>query len=72
MIVGDNGGRHPWGGQQAADGQGIQVLQETPLSAGADVPADVREECDGLGDELPRAIMRANARVEDGQQGRRS
>ena len=39
------------------------MLQETPVSPAADIPADVRKECDGLGDELPRAIMRANPRV---------
>ena len=46
----------------AADAR-VRVLQETPLSPAADVPADVRKECNGLGDELPRAIMRANPRV---------
>ena len=42
----------------------VRVLQETPVSEAADIPPDVRKECNGLGDELPRAIMRANARVE--------
>jgi len=46
----------------AAEGQ-VRVLHETPVSAVADIPPDVRKECDGLGDELPRAIMRANPRV---------
>jgi hypothetical protein len=38
----------------------IRVLQATPLSPAADVPADVRKECNVLGDELPKAVMRAN------------
>ena len=46
----------------ATDGR-VRVLQETPVSAAADIPPDVRKECDNLGDELPRAIMRANPRV---------
>ncbi|HXU05239.1 MAG TPA: hypothetical protein VN903_29975 [Polyangia bacterium] len=46
----------------AADGR-IRVLQETPVSPAADIPANVRKECTGLGDELPRAIMRSSRRV---------
>lgn len=46
----------------ASEGR-IRVLQETPLSPAADVPADVRKECDDLGEELPRAIMRSNRHV---------
>ena len=38
----------------------IRVLQETPFSPAADIPADVRKECTELGDEMPRAIVRAN------------
>ena len=41
----------------------IRVLQETPLSAAVDVPADVRKECNMLGDELPKAIVRSSRRV---------
>jgi len=41
----------------------IRVLQETPLSPAAEVPADVRKECNDLGDELPKAVMRSNRRV---------
>ena len=48
----------------AESGARVRVLQETPVSPVADIPPDVRKECNGLGDELPRAIMRANARVE--------
>jgi hypothetical protein len=47
----------------AAADSTIRVLQETPLSPAADVPADVRKECNDLGDELPKAVMRANRRV---------
>lgn len=46
----------------AAEGR-IRVLSETPLSPAADVPADVRKECNDLGDELPKAIVRANRNV---------
>ena len=46
----------------AAEGQ-VRVLEDTPVSPVADIPADVRKECTGLGDELPRAIARANPRV---------
>jgi hypothetical protein len=46
----------------AADGN-VRVLEDTPVSPAADIPADVRKECTGLGDELPRAVMRANPRV---------
>jgi hypothetical protein len=46
----------------AADGR-IRVLQETPLSPVADVPADVRKDCESLGDELPRALARSSRRV---------
>jgi hypothetical protein len=48
---------------RAADASEVRmtrVLQETPLSPAADVPADVRKECTDLGDELPKAIVRAN------------
>jgi hypothetical protein len=41
----------------------VRVLEDTPVSPVADIPADVRKECTGLGDELPRAIARANPRV---------
>ena len=41
----------------------IRVLQDTPFSPAADIPADVRKECTGLGEELPRAIVRANRSV---------
>jgi hypothetical protein len=47
----------------AAAGGTIRVLQETPLSPAADVPADVRKECGDLGGELPKAVMRADRRV---------
>jgi hypothetical protein len=47
----------------AANEAEIRVLQETPVSPAADVPADVRKECNRLGDELPRAIMRSSRRV---------
>jgi hypothetical protein len=46
----------------AADSR-IRVLEETPLSPAADVPADVRKDCDDLGDELPRALARASRSV---------
>jgi hypothetical protein len=48
---------------RAADASEVRmtrVLQETPVSPAADIPADVRKECTGLGDELPKAIVRAN------------
>lgn len=41
----------------------IRVLQETPVSPAADIPANVRKECTAMGDELPRAIMRSSRRV---------
>jgi len=41
----------------------IRVLSETPLSPAAEIPADVRKECNGLGDSLPKAIVRANRNV---------
>ena len=41
----------------------IRVLEETPLSAAADIPSDVRTKCDDLGEELPKAIARADRRV---------
>jgi hypothetical protein len=44
----------------AAEVRMTRVLQETPLSLAADIPADVRKECRDLGDELPKAIVRAN------------
>jgi hypothetical protein len=47
----------------AAEVHMIRVLQETPLSPAADIPADVRKECSELGDALPRAIVRANRSV---------
>jgi hypothetical protein len=47
----------------AAEGR-IRVLQETPVSPAADIPADVRKECNMLGDDLPKAIVRASRRVE--------
>ena len=47
----------------AAAGGPIRVLHETPLSPAAEVPADVRKECNDLGDELPKAMMRANRYV---------
>jgi hypothetical protein len=47
----------------AAEVRPIRVLQDTPFSPAADVPADVRKECTELGDELPRAIVRANRSV---------
>jgi len=46
----------------AADGQ-IRVLEETPPSPAADIPADVRKDCDDLGEELPRALARSSRRV---------
>ena len=46
----------------AADGQ-IRVLEDTPLSPVADVPADVRKDCNDLGEELPRALARSSRRV---------
>jgi len=46
----------------AADTQ-VRVLQETPLSPVADVPADVRKDCVSLGDELPRALARSSRHV---------
>jgi len=47
----------------ASDGR-IRVLQETPVSPAADIPADVRKECNLLGDELPKAVVRASRRAE--------
>jgi hypothetical protein len=47
----------------AAADSTIRVLQATPLSPAADVPADVRKECNDLGDELPKALMRANRHI---------
>jgi hypothetical protein len=47
----------------AADGGKVRVLEDTPLSPAADIPADVRKECEDLGEELPRAILRSNRRV---------
>jgi hypothetical protein len=47
----------------ASEVRPIRVLQDTPFSPAADVPADVRKECTELGDELPRAIVRANRSV---------
>jgi hypothetical protein len=47
----------------ASEGR-IRVLQETPVSPAADIPADVRKECNMLGDELPKAVVRASRRVE--------
>ena len=44
----------------AAAGGPIRVLQDTPLSPAAEVPADVRKECNDLGEEMPKAMMRAN------------
>src|SRR4029079_11142485 len=46
----------------ATDGR-IRVLQETPVSTAADIPANVRKECTAIGDELPRAIMRSSRHV---------
>lgn len=47
----------------AAGGSQVRVLQETPLSPVADVPADVRKDCVSLGDELPRALARSSRHV---------
>jgi len=44
-------------------GRKIRVLQETPLSASADVAGAVRDQCRALGKEIPRAIARASRRV---------
>jgi hypothetical protein len=44
----------------ASEVQMTRVLQETPVSPAADIPADDRKECADLGDELPKAIVRAN------------
>ena len=41
----------------------IRVLDDTPLSPVADIPADVRKECGELGDDMPKAIARTNRRV---------
>jgi hypothetical protein len=51
------------GSASAAADSRVRVLQETPVSPAADIPPNVRKECNGLGEELPRAIMRANPRV---------
>jgi hypothetical protein len=49
---------------RAAETDGrIRILQETPVSAAADIPADVRKECNTLGDELPKSIVRSSRRV---------
>jgi hypothetical protein len=53
----------PFATRTAAADTRIRVLQETPISAAADVPADVRNKCDDLGEELPKAIARADRRV---------
>jgi hypothetical protein len=41
----------------------IRVLAETPLSAAADIPPAVRNECREIGRELPNAIVRSNRGV---------
>jgi hypothetical protein len=41
----------------------VRVLQETPVSSAADIPANVRKECGAMGDELPRAIVRSSRRA---------
>jgi len=46
----------------AADDK-IRVLYETPLSAAADIPSAVRNECREVGRELPNAIGRDNRNV---------
>ena len=47
----------------AAADSGIRVLEDVPLSPVADVPADVRKDCNDLGEELPRALARSSRRV---------
>ena len=46
----------------AADDR-IRVLFETPLSAAADIPPAVRNECRQIGRELPNAIVRSSRNV---------
>jgi hypothetical protein len=46
----------------AADDR-IRVLFETPLSAAADIPPAVRNECREIGRELPNAIVRSSRNV---------
>jgi hypothetical protein len=46
----------------AADDK-IRVLFETPLSAAADIPPAVRNECRQIGRELPNAIVRSSRDV---------
>jgi hypothetical protein len=41
----------------------VRVLNPTPLAENSDVPAKVKEECQGLGQALPLAISRANRNV---------
>jgi hypothetical protein len=46
----------------AADDK-VRVLYETPVSAVADIPSAVRNECREVGRELPNAIVRENRNV---------
>jgi hypothetical protein len=50
------------GSASAAD-EKVRVLNETPLSAVADIPSAVRNECREVGRELPNAIARDNRNV---------
>jgi hypothetical protein len=47
----------------AAADEKVRVLYETPLSAVADIPSAVRNECREVGRELPNAISRDNRNV---------
>jgi len=47
----------------ASDDGYIRVLRETPLSPSADIPQNVRNECQAMGKEMPGAIVRSSRRV---------
>ena len=47
----------------ASDDGYIRVLRQTPVSPSADIPQNVREECNAMGKEMPNAIVRSSRRV---------
>jgi len=59
LLLGSSMGPTP---AAAADDR-IRVLDETPISSVADIPAAVRSECRQIGRELPNAIVRSNRNV---------
>src|SRR5438045_6439889 len=47
----------------ASDDGYVRVLRETPVSPSAEIPQNVREECQTMGKEMPNAIVRSSRRV---------